>query len=874
MKSKFVPSSSFKFLQVVIPLIFFNFSVSFAQILEFPYPCPIEEGGWEYNLSSSTVPTKAFGKLSNQKKGDILSTKKEVQPYIDIDLGKSYKVNKIRLVSPTEARLKTYSIFVSSEKFSEKNKEGVSELPTNNVSAEKIITPPTFSSSDSVAFFPPLEGRYFRIQLNGDEPQSLVLSGLEFFGACGGSGLLQDPEESKCANGGFENGNFDGWVAESGGWRGHEIVMTRKGVDLFSSNHRLLKVPFVDEFNLPIGNPCKGNYVVKLGNSGVGNGAERLSYKFTVNPDNVNLFFRYAFVQQDAGHTARGQTNPYFWYKIIRVSDGFEIAEKLVQFNPRRPDPFFNKDARTQFLFRSWTCVNIDLSLHMGEECVAQFENADCNQDGHFGYTYIDGLCTSAQDNLPKTTLIGKTKICNDDEYIFSGANSCNGNRSIWTVSELHYKGFVTNTCTKEVLGNPGSINIKTFFNECYPFDVSKRYRVTLKVTSDCGEGQEEMLETEVVPKPFKYLDMIVCNNVTGEIKVKGLNTCGSCTSYQWSPSFAFVDPNVKDAILNPLFNKCNRTLRVRVIDENGCTFTDEIKLNSFDGNIVSVDTDVDKTDLNNGSDVPKSVYCGYEIKVNVNLGTCLQPDKIKVLITTEADPDYSGIAEFVSFNSNGLAVYRAIIPQSLGVYLHNTSNKLNASVFFTDYGNPQNNLAVFGDCNAKFPFTLENRFWYYGYWKNGSGNVGKSNFLRYNLNVNSSPSNQNHPGPAIFFPNLFSPFASDPNNKRWWAHSADGYGYGAFWYHIEVYNRWGNLVFIKEEKAQQPTIVLHNRFNDHSWINWDGKIDGQPIEIATLTWHINMETCVHPRRTTPILPSPVQDYLPIEWKGDVQIIR
>jgi hypothetical protein len=833
-------------------------------------PCVLlPQQDWMFRLSSTSNSTETFDKLKAKGIGTIISTQREMRPYIDIDMGKTHRVGKISLISPTEPRLKSYSIFGSAEKCPERNPEESATSASDKKSDKVIPQSATFSTRDSIAFFPPLEGRYFRIQLNGDEPQSLVLSGLDFFDDCGPAGpigILRDPEVSKCDNGGFETGTLSGWTGLAGRWNQDQTAVIMDRINgIYPDVMKVLKIPFAEEWNLPITMPCKGDYVARLGvarGNGQGQGY-RLSYKFTVNQQNADFFFRYAFVQENSMHT-NGVKNPYFEYKVFRVSDNQVIKSKRIQNQPDNPDFPFLQTTSGGILYRSWSCVRVDLSAFIGQEFIAQFEVAGCSQVEHFGYAYIDGLCTSAQDNTPQTILTGKSKICNDGDYKFSATNSCNAERSVWTVSELNTaKQYPTKTVTKVTLGNPGEINIRDLFNTEHSFDENKTYRITIQVSSECGEGQLKTMDVEVDHTLFKFVDMMVCNGATGEIKVRSaLNNCSTCTGYQWSPSFAFVDPYVKNPILNPNFGAiCNKKLSVTATDGSGCVFKDEINLNKFDGNIVSVDKDVDKTDVNNGSAIPKSVYCGYEIKVNVNLGTCLQPNKVKVLITTEADPDYSSVAEFQSFNSNGLAVYKTIIPQSLGVNLHSSSNKLTASVIFADYGYPQRSLAVYGDCYAKFSFTLENRFWYYGYWEDGIQQMG--NFRADNLHVNASI----RPTPTMFIPNTFSPDATTVVNRKWIAHSADNYGYGAYWYRIEAFSRWGNRVFFREEMADHPTVLLHNRFNDHSWIRWDGKIDGQTVESAVFTWYINMETCLHPKKER-------FDLIPGSWKGDVDVQR
>lgn len=204
----------------------------------------------------------------------------------------------------------------------------------------------------------------------------------------------------------------------------------------------------------------------------------------------------------------------------------------------------------------------------------------------------------------------------------------------------------------------------------------------------------------------------------------------------------------------------------------------------------------------------------------------------------------------------NGNYTYKFIIPQKLGDNIQNTSGKVTVSFMLTEAGN--NFVKVYGSCMPSQIVNLENRFWYFGYWSNGQ--VGQGNFVPYLLPVNSSSS------PAIFIPNLVNTASSNPETNTFKAFSANGYGYSAFWYRTEIYNRWGDRVFVKEETAEHPTIDLHNRFADNSWIGWDGKMNGQWVADATFVWYINMENCPVPRKQ--------QGNLPQEWSDDVNVFR
>ncbi|MDZ7876783.1 MAG: hypothetical protein U5L45_03890 [Saprospiraceae bacterium] len=459
---------------------------------------------------------------------------------------------------------------------------------------------------------------------------------------------------------------------------------------------------------------------------------------------------------------------------------------------------------------------------------------------------------------MPQTKITGSTGLCKPSDYIFTGANSCNANRSLWTVTQLNpTNGFAINSVTKEVLGQPGSINIKEVYTTRFEFDPTKFYRVSLKVFSECGEGSTESLETKVINNKINYVDAIVCNGYTGEIKMKSTNNCEKC-SFQWTPGINFTDSNSENPVLRPQpqFANCGSIFKVTATNIYGCVYTQDVKLNTFDGQIVSVDKDIDKTDVNSGNPIPKSAYCGYEVKINVSMQTCIPPSKIKILITSQADPNFSRIADFDVKNSNGLFVYKAIIPQNLGEDLQNISNKLTATLFFADYGVASANLNVLGNCNVQFPFTLENRFWYFGYWKDNV--VASGNYVKHGTITAAIPVRNVNDRPLVY-PALYSSTAigTPPRNENLRIVNSTytfpnqpnpiQYGYGAFHVNVRIGNRWGMTDIIQtwSKVAVQPTISTHNRFSEIDWKDiWDGTYKGKRVQQGVYLMEVSVSNC------------------------------
>lgn len=80
----------------------------------------------------------------------------------------------------------------------------------------------------------------------------------------------------------------------------------------------------------------------------------------------------------------------------------------------------------------------------------------------------------------------------------------------------------------------------------------------------------------------------------------------------------------------------------------------------------------------------------------------------------------------------------------------------------------------------------------------------------------------------SVFIPNAFSP-DGDGQNDHFMAFTEDG---TAFLYSMQIFNRWGTLVF--EKKGKFNSNIPEN--------GWNGKMHGQPLPSGTYFYHIGME--------------------------------
>jgi hypothetical protein len=790
-------------------------------------PCLVEVQAIPNLSSGENTGSLNLRSSAPNDKDKVLKTNEEAKPWIHFDLGSVQKLKKVRFKPEIAAnQQKSYFLLYSSDMPLDQSLSSVSYR------SESV----TLNGTDFIELNN-IEARYIKIQLIEDIPQSLALSGVQFLAACGPT---PTPEDGKCDNGGFERGDFTGWTAQVGKavTRGGQNQMENITNGFDPSRFAIETTPLYDGY-IGYGNPCTGKYVARLGAKGVGLwGVERLTYSFNVDNDNKNFYFRYAMVLQDGGHAKDEQ--PYFQYRFYYLENGKQKEIRNVKIIADANNPFFKGGFH---LAKSWTCENIDLSSFIGVTVFAEFTNSDCSEGGHATYSYIDGLCTSPQDNAPKGAISGAGIVCNDQDFKYSGVSSCGANQYTWKLGKLHFKGFVQNEVAQNFFGQPGDVNIGELYkNNGQNFEFGNTYRLTLIVRNDCGLESTTYKDIFINERNrVDYKDIIICGSYTGDIKMQqNYNTCSNC-SYQWSSSWKFDNPTSFAPILKSQYALCGTTVKVYTTDPNGCVSTDEIKIYPLTPNFISINKDVDKSAL------PRSQYCNYS--VDVKLATeCLPTEYLKLKLTTDADPNYEKIGDLTSSVSNAYN-YNFKIPQSLGENLVNSSNRVKINLFFDN-----NFVHVYGDYCLSHITTLENRFWYWGYFntqnKYVKGFLPVNTQERYLDNARDGIANE----PGIFFPDRFSPTAQTVTNQTFTSFSKKDYGFGVFWRKIEIFAPQGQLVQRLEETALPPTITLNNRFADN-WRMWRGEYDNTTdlkyYDPANFTWYINMENCSSGRMTT-----------------------
>lgn len=247
------------------------------------------------------------------------------------------------------------------------------------------------------------------------------------------------------ANIGFESGNFDNWVCNTGSISGANGSISLNASGPVYGIHTLLKNTSpqgMDPYgSFPINCPNGSGYSIKLGHDLPKRKAQRVSYTFTIPADqnNYSIIYNYAVVFQDPNHADWEQ--PKFSANVFDVTNNNYIGCSSFSYTASSSLPGFKLSGiKDSVFYKTWTPVTIKLSGYAGRTIRLEFTTNDCTKGGHFGYAYVD-----VNENC-SSPISGNTYCANDTTqtltapFGFSGYKWFNGSFSkiIGTDITLH----------------------------------------------------------------------------------------------------------------------------------------------------------------------------------------------------------------------------------------------------------------------------------------------------------------------------------------------------------------------------------------------------------------------------------------------------
>jgi hypothetical protein len=260
-----------------------------------------------------------------------------------------------------------------------------------------------------------------------------------FFFFC--SLLFSGIKSQTCPNAGFENGNFSNWngatwTLSGANWTAapswtsgivangfnaylsdpnarHTILTTPPGnndptLGTITGYDSLSLNPSTGKADIPFLSPSGSGVSVRLGNAERGAQTERLVYPVAINSSNALFKLQYAIVLEGApGGPTNQHTSvdePFFSIAVLDSngnilnncnSEKFGWNSVGLINNTGVPITIGGWTSAVTIYYKNWTELSLDLSAYVGQTIQLEFRTADCAQSGHFGYAYIDLMCSS-----------------------------------------------------------------------------------------------------------------------------------------------------------------------------------------------------------------------------------------------------------------------------------------------------------------------------------------------------------------------------------------------------------------------------------------------------------------------------------------------
>ena len=218
--------------------------------------------------------------------------------------------------------------------------------------------------------------------------------------------------QSGCSNVDFEAGSITGWTAVEG----DNINSNTHAMGTLSNTSQTLicNPGYTDPNGVPIvGSSPLGGKFLRLGQTGTGGTAYKISQTFTVTPANSVFIYSYAIVLEDGSHLCKEQ--PYFNVTFLDCSNNpipcgqYNVTAAGSSCNSGT-DPSFQTSGG--YRYKQWTTSAFDLTSQIGSCVKIEFTVAGCviTQGAHAGYCYIDASCQPFTLNLNGTDIpVGQT---------------------------------------------------------------------------------------------------------------------------------------------------------------------------------------------------------------------------------------------------------------------------------------------------------------------------------------------------------------------------------------------------------------------------------------------------------------------------------
>ena len=259
---------------------------------------------------------------------------------------------------------------------------------------------------------------------------------------------------TECKNGGFEDGDLNGWMSYSN----MNVAFRPPG----SQDGNVLQSYCLNHYDNEIQReitPQSGNYFARLG---VDIQNRNFTARYQVGSAEQTLTFWHYMVFQVAHDPPT--RNPRLEVTFRNAMNPDQIYRRTTIYEGTMDDDYLQESLTPEVLFRPWTCEEIATNAPIGAPLLVDFTVYGCTAEGHWGYVYLDGVCS--ENTQPMATIHPNLNICSDqltqDGFFISASDVHNVQSYSWDVEIIRIGGV-----------NSSFSLDRAFDNIIHPFDLS-----------------------------------------------------------------------------------------------------------------------------------------------------------------------------------------------------------------------------------------------------------------------------------------------------------------------------------------------------------------------------------------------------------------
>ena len=683
-----------------------------------------------------------------------------------------------------------------------------------------------------------------------------------------------------CLNAGFEDGTLSGYTT----YLGNISANGKVTIETAGSNdqqHKVMNIsegfdPIAELFcevnkELPVVPDGAGEYTLRLGNAQSGAKAERVLLNFTVKPELTFFLLRYAVILNDPNHAPFEQ--PRFELRILDENGRvFPCGEYQVRAAENIPG---FESCGGDWRVRPWTTVGFELQSFLGQNIQIEILTTDCAQGGHAGYAYLDVSCQPLEINLegycPDNTDATMRVTDGFIKYEWNTGATTNSINIQNPIAGTPYQVTVTSATGCELVLKDTIPNIEaspkpvfasapdlSFCRDTAIWFQPKGQHLTNVFSPTLEKTAESFLLTAAGTTDYTFIatDSYGCQSDTLQFgitiapptitsSIESLECAGDANGqiqlevasdflpirYKWDSGHSTA----------AIANLTKGTYTVTITDDIHCTNTatftisspDSLKLDLFEMNpVICHDAADGMVSISTKGGIPP-----YALEMNN-----------KTYFTTEIDNLLAGNYTFYVMDANGCATNNNIqITNPPPINIAATST---ATTCFGDTDGTINLSIEGGRPNYRVSWqdaptadeTIRTELPAGEYITTITDALGCS--VTKKVTVFEPPFDKDC---ATFIPNSFSPNIDGVNDAFYVVGSRNGIRVES----LDIYNRWGELVFKNAPNCQEI---------GNADCGWSGVIGGQDAPIGVYIYRIAIS---FPRVSTPVV-----------YTGTVQLIR